>query len=121
MLALELSENLHPITLLKVGSGFPFLEEFQLMEVLNILAFLTSTGLVDPFGLIISWLLIIVGVTVVLTSTITGEVNLRDLLEMLLSCQIVLSVSFWFTSARSRKTRASLCTASMTITFELIV
>ena len=63
MLALELSESLHLINLLKVGVGYLFLAEFPLMEVWNGWAFLISTEAMGPLGLLISWILILVGET----------------------------------------------------------
>ena len=51
----------------------------------------------------------------------TGQVNLVELIKFLLSCAVVLFVSFWLTSARVRKTSAVLRTASITISFEKIV
>ena len=60
MLSLDPWNSSCPIILLKVDVGSLFLEEFQLIEVLNIWAFLTSTDTVVPFGLIITWLPVLV-------------------------------------------------------------
>ena len=80
MSKLESCDSYHPITLLKVGIGSPFLAEFPLMEVLSIWAFLTSTELVGPFGLPIFWLPILVGETVVPPTIRTGEFKVGDLI-----------------------------------------
>ena len=80
MSELELWEIYRPINLLKVGVGSPFLVKFPLMEVWNIWAFLTSPEPVGPFGLIIYWLSVLVGETVVTPPTRTGELNLGDLM-----------------------------------------
>ena len=76
-MALELSESLHLINLLKVGVGYLFLAEFPLMEVWNGWAFLTSTGPMGPLGLLISWLLVPVGDIEGPSPIRNGELNLR--------------------------------------------
>ena len=117
MLALESSESSCLITLLKVGVESLFLEEFPLMEVWNGWPLLPYTEPVEPFGMIISWLPVVVGETGVPPQIMTGEVNLGDLMEVLTSSKIVLSVSVRFTSAEFWQTRAPLRAASVTITF----
>ena len=62
-LALDSLESLRPITLLKVGAGSLCLAEIPLMEVSNGWALLTYSGPMDPLGLPISWLPILVGET----------------------------------------------------------
>ena len=93
MLALESWESSHPIKFLKVGVGSPLLVKYTLMEVWNIWAFLTSTRPVGPFGMIISWLPVLVGKTVVTPPIINGELNLGYLMEVFPSRGFFLSLT----------------------------
>ena len=90
------------------------------MEVSNGWVSLTSWGLMDPFGLIISWIPYLVGETVVLPPIWNGEVNLVELTEVLPYHGVVLSVPFCLTSAGVWKTHAALCAAPVTISFDRI-
>ena len=121
MSVLDLSESLRLITLLKVGVGSLFLEEFPLMEVWNDWVFLTSTGPMGPLGQLISSVHVLFRETVVPPPIRTGEVNLGDILEVFLSHGIIHYVSFRFTVAGSQKIRVLLRATSGTITFEAIV
>ena len=75
----------------------------------------------EPLGLIISWLPVLLGETVVLPLLQTGEVNLVDPTELLTSHVVVPSVPFRRTSAGVRKICAALRTASVTTSFETII
>ena len=119
MSALELWDSHCLITLLKMGVDPPFLAKFTLLEVLNIWVFLTSTEPVDPFGLTISWLPVLVGETVVPPPIITGEFILGDLVEGLQPCGVVPSLPILLTSPGARKMRALLRASSVMITFKL--
>ena len=119
--ALESLESSCPINLLKLGVGSSFSEEFPLMEVWNGWVFLTSTGPMGPLGILISFLLFLVGETEVPPLIRTGGVNLEGLMEVFLSRGIFLSVSFRFTTTWFWKARALLHAASVTISFNTIV
>ena len=75
----------------------------------------------EPLGLPISWLPILVGETKGPTPIRTGLVNLGGVLTVFPSRGIVLSVSLQFTTGGSLKTPAALRTASVTISFKRIV
>ena len=118
---MESWESSCPINLLKVDVGSPFLAEFPLMEVWNIWAFLTFTEPMVPFGMIIYWLHVLFGETVVPPPIRTGEVNMGDIMEVLQSREAVTSMSVRFMSERFRKTCVLLRVASVTITFKACV
>ena len=118
MSMLDSWEISHTITLLKVGVGSRFSVKSPLMEVWNIWAFLTSTGPVGPFGLIISYIPILVGEVVVPLPIRTEEFNLRYLMGVLPSCGVVPSLPDQVTPPGVRKTRAPLRAVSVTINFE---
>ena len=99
----------------------PLLNRFPLMDVLNIWAFLTYIELVGPFGLVISWLLVLVWETVVPPPIITGEFKLGDPMEVLPSYRFFPSVSCRIMSTGVRKTRTPLRATSVIITFKAIV
>ena len=119
MLELELWESYYLMTLLKVGVGFPFLVKSPLMEVLNIWEFLSSTRPVGPFGVPISWLPIFIVEMVVPVPIRTGKFNLGDLMEVFLSCDMVLSLTVRLAPPGVHKTRSLLRAASTMITFEV--
>ena len=75
----------------------------------------------DPLGLPIFWLSILVGETKGPEPIQTGVVNLGDILKVFPSRGFVLSVSFQFTTVGSLKIHAPLRVASVTISLELIV
>ena len=91
------------------------------MEVWNIWAFLTFTEPMVPFGMIIYWLHVLFGETVVPPPIRTGEVNMGDIMEVLQSREAVTSMSVRFMSERFRKTCVLLRVASVTITFKACV
>ena len=74
-----------------------------------------------PLGLIISWLLVLIGELVVLPPIQTGEANMLDPMAVFLSRGVVPSVPCQLTSAGVRKTCAELRATSVTISLERIV
>ena len=84
-------------------------------------ASLIHLGPMDPLGLIIYWLPVMLGEPVILTPIRNREANLVDPMAVLPSRGVVLSVSCRLTSEGFRKTRAALRVASVTISFETIV
>ena len=91
---------------------------YPLTEVCNIWAFLTSTGPVGPFELIISWIPVLVGEMLVPPPIRTGELNLGDLMEVLPYRGVFQSLSVWFKSPGVRKTRVPLRAMSVAVTLE---
>ena len=89
------------------------------MEMLNIWVFLTSTEPVSPFGMTISWLLVLVGDTVVPPPIRTGEFSLGYLMEVLQLCGVVPSLPVLLISPGVRKLCALLIVVSVMITFEV--
>ena len=75
----------------------------------------------DPLGLIISWLPVLVGEPVLLLTIQTEEVNLMELLGVFPSHGVDLSVTCWLTSAGVRKSCAALYVVSVTISIRRIV
>ena len=75
----------------------------------------------DPLGLIISWLPVLIVEPVVLTPILTGAANMVDLLALFPSCGVVLSVPCQLTYAGVWKTGAVLHAASEKISLERIV
>ena len=75
----------------------------------------------DPFGMPISWLPILVVETEGLPPFQTRVVNLVGVPTFFPSRGIFLSVSFHFTTVVSLKTRVPLRTVSVTISFKVIV
>ena len=89
--------------------------------MLNGWAYLLHWGPMDPLGLIIYWLPVLIWELVVLPSIKTGEANLVDPMSVLPSCEVVLYVRFRLRSAGVWKTRTSMCAVSVMISFERIV
>ena len=91
------------------------------MGVSNGWASLIHWGPMDPLGLMISWLLVLIGEPVVLPPIRTGEANLVDPMSVLPSRGVVPSVPCRLASAGVCKSCAALHNASVTISFKRIV
>ena len=110
--------NLQPTTLLKMGLRHLSSAKNLSMEVLSFFAFLIHWGLKGTIGLIISWFLFRLGESVILWQIWTEEVNLTSAMVVFPPCGVVLSLPFLLTSLWVWKVCTSLCTASVTISFQ---